>query len=54
MKICLIDSKKMKPLKASQITAWLTKEGFLAEEETDDGSEEYYDPSELLGSVTYE
>ena len=24
------------------------------EEETDDGSEEYYDPSELLGSVTYE
>lgn len=32
-----IDSKKMKPLKASQITAWLTKEGFLAEEKTDDG-----------------
>lgn len=32
-----IDSKKMKKLKASQITAWLMKEGYLDEITSDDG-----------------
>ncbi|MGI6028509.1 MAG: hypothetical protein ACOX81_03740 [Candidatus Heteroscillospira sp.] len=32
-----IDSKKMKKIKASQITAWLMKEGYLDEIESSDG-----------------
>lgn len=33
----LIDEKRMKKLKASQITAWLMREGYLSEIESEDG-----------------
>ena len=33
----LVDEKKMKNIKASQITAWLMKEGYLDEIEAEDG-----------------